>query len=89
MLHIKCGVIFFVKFIQKTLTYYQIFYIIIVLGKILKKDIRKKGNVENEKNNICFLNRFVKGTSPKHGVFNLYQSQINIKITWLKKSQNW
>ena len=49
MLHIKCGVIFFVKFIQKTLTYYQIFYIIIVLGKILKKDIRKKGNVENGK----------------------------------------
>ena len=43
MLHIKCGVIFFVKFIQKTLTYYQIFYIIIVLGKIISVANQKGG----------------------------------------------
>ena len=68
MLHIKCGVIFFVKFIQKTLTYYQIFYIIIVLGKILKKDIRKKGNVENGKNNMS--------SKPKRGSWGLYMKAL-------------
>ena len=77
MLHIKCGVIFFVKFIQKTLTYYQIFYIIILLEKILKKDIRKKGNVEND-----FLSKFIyyKYNNKRNKQVNFYNKEMGAKI---------